>query len=107
MYEISLKTITALSLVSAIYYSITDGKDEDKQGKASRKITISSAPPKRCHFKLLDVERLALPLPSDLRSEQVVMVFVRCHLEFSSNGIPFSNKHQTQLQQTPAPQTTG
>lgn len=34
--------------------------------------------PEQCHFTLLDVERLVLP--SDPRSEQVVMVFVRCHL---------------------------
>lgn len=63
----------AIPLLGDIYY---------KQGKILQtdvKITVSSGP-EHCHFKLLDVERLALSLLSDPRNEQVVMVFVCCHL---------------------------
>lgn len=64
--------------------------------KPDVKITISSVPPSGvATFKLFDAERLALPLPSDPGSEQVVMVFVCCHLGFSSGGIPFSNEPQS------------
>lgn len=44
------------------------------------RLTYKFMSPELCHFNLLDVERLASPLPSDPRNEQVVMVFVSCHL---------------------------
>lgn len=70
----------AIFPLGLIYYSDADRLKTSRENLLPDIKSAFHLALEHCHFMLLDVERLALSLLSHPRNEQVVIVFVCCHL---------------------------